>query len=121
MIKRLLSLKIFSDDESPSGGERWTKDTAANGAGVLLVPQFTLYAAYGAFKSGRPSFHRSMKPDLARPYFESFVKEFREAHPHALVEEGMFGERMEVSLVNSGVRDVLQGSNLSMDEKGSPC
>lgn len=100
MIKRLLGLKIFSDDDSPQGGERWTKDTAAKQAEILLVPQFTLYAA---FKSGRPSFHRSMKPESARPYFDDFVKQFRETHPSAVVEMGMFGERMEVSLVNSGV------------------
>lgn len=101
MIKRLLGLKIFSDDESPQAGERWTKDASGKQAEILLIPQFTLYAA---FKSGRPSFHRSMKPEFARPYFDDFVAQCRVAHPSAVVETGMFGERMEVSLVNSGVR-----------------
>jgi D-aminoacyl-tRNA deacylase len=99
MTTQLLALKVFADSDDSLAGPRWTKDAQSAAAEVLLVPQFTLHAR---LKSGRPSFHRAMPPATARPFFETFVAGVREAHSSARVECGMFGEAMEVSLVNSG-------------------
>lgn len=97
MLGDLLGLKIFAEDGLQ--GQRWTKNVASSGGDILLVPQFTLYAR---LKSGRPSFHRAMPPADAGPFFQTFVASLREAHSTGSVECGMFGEYMEVSLVNSG-------------------
>jgi D-aminoacyl-tRNA deacylase len=97
MLSDLLGLKIFAEDGLQ--GQRWTKDAKSTGADILLVPQFTLHAR---LKSGRPSFHRAKPPADAGPFFDKFVASVRDAHPAGKVECGMFGECMEVSLVNSG-------------------
>lgn len=110
MARELLRCRIFAaDGESDAdAGGKWTCDVVGAGGGVLLVPQFTLFAVT---KSGRPSFHRAMPPAEAGPFFERFVEMVRERYEGGKVECGMFGEYMDVGVVNSGPVTILLDSD----------
>lgn len=105
MAKELLRCKIF-----PAEGEadtRWTNDVVGISGGILLVPQFTLFAV---LKSGRPSHHRAMGPADSGPFFERFVELVRKNYGEGKVECGMFGEHMNVNVVNDGPVTIILDS-----------
>jgi D-aminoacyl-tRNA deacylase len=97
LIRQLLRLKVFSGEDSAK--ERWTKSVRDVRGDVLLVPQFTLFARV---KSGRPSFHLAMPPSTACDFFHDFVADFKAEYGDGVVASGVFGSRMQVSLVNDG-------------------
>ena len=51
-------------------------------------------------KGNRPSFTAAASPELAEPVYERFCAALRELG--VVVEQGVFGARMEVELVNNG-------------------
>ena len=65
-----------------------------------MVSQFTLH---GKLKGNRPTFHGSMPGDAASDFFDRFVlavsKEYGSSDN---VATGLFGKKMEVSIVNDG-------------------
>jgi D-tyrosyl-tRNA(Tyr) deacylase len=63
-----------------------------------VVSQFTLIA--DTRKGNRPSFTDAAAPALAEPLYERFCAALEEAG--VPVARGVFGARMEVSLVNDG-------------------
>ena len=73
-------------------------ETGAEGAGVLVVSQFTLYA--DTRKGRRPSFVRAASPARAAPLVDRFAAELRALG--LAVAEGRFGAHMAVELVNDG-------------------
>lgn len=64
---------------------------------ILSISQFTLCADV---TKRRPSFSTAAKPDVAKPLFEIFNNILR--NHEIIVKEGVFGEEMEVSLLNHG-------------------
>jgi D-tyrosyl-tRNA(Tyr) deacylase len=72
--------------------------------GVLVVSQFTLLAATAA--GNRPSFTRAALPAVARPLYETFLRQCAEAlgRPVAC---GEFGADMQVALTNDGPVTIL--------------
>lgn len=98
---KLLGLRIFDDD---SGVMNLT--LSETGGGLLLVSQFTLYG--DARKGRRPSYSEAMAPAPAREMFDRFVERCRALHP--VVERGVFGAEMMVSLVNWGPVTILLDS-----------
>lgn len=68
------------------------------GGGLLLVPQFTLAA--NTKKGTRASFTSAAAPEEGRRLFDQVVAEARSQH--RLVETGVFGAHMKVSLTNDG-------------------
>lgn len=76
--------------------------------------QFTLNGRVTS--KGKVDFAGSMPPSEAREFYERFVKMIGEAHVPELVKDGVFGAKMEVSLVNDGPVTVVLNSS---DMKGA--
>ena len=94
LVRKLINLRIFSDENDKMNLA--LKDV--NGE-LLIISQFTLYGE--CKKSGnRPSFSDSAKPDIAIPLYEYFVSECNKQIP--VVQTGIFGADMKVSLINDG-------------------
>jgi D-tyrosyl-tRNA(Tyr) deacylase len=73
------------------------------GGAALVVSQFTLYG--DARKGRRPSFTDAAPPDAALSLLRSFVGDLREQG--LPVQEGVFGAKMQVRLVNDGPVTIL--------------
>ena len=101
MIRKLLALRIFDDEQ---GKTNLSLDTV--GGSLLLVSQFTLYA--DCRKGNRPSFIKAGKPDMAEEMYEYIIAECKKQVP--VVERGCFGAVMAVSLVNDGPFTILLDS-----------
>ena len=94
LVRKLINLRIFSDENDKMNLS--LKDV--NGE-LLIISQFTLYGE--CKKSGnRPSFSDSAKPDVAIPLYEYFIAECKKQIQ--VVQTGIFGADMSVSLINDG-------------------
>ena len=93
MVKKLVGLRIFEDEN----GKTNLSLADVNGE-MLLISQFTLYA--NCKKGYRPSFIESGAPDMASDMYEYIIAKCKETVP--VVERGIFGADMKVSLVNEG-------------------
>lgn len=94
MLDKLLGLRVFPDEAG-----KMNLSLVDSDGGLLLVPQFTLYA--DCCKGRRPSFHLSAAPDTARNLFERCAADL-EARLPGRVGLGVFGADMRVHLVNWG-------------------
>ena len=97
-LKKLLGLRIFEDENGKTN-----KSLADVDGQLLIVSQFTLYA--NCKKGNRPSFTEAGEPHRAEELYEYMVAKAREQVP--VVETGVFGAEMEVSLVNDGPFTVI--------------
>ena len=93
MIKKLIGMRIFEDENGKTNLA--LKDV--NGS-LLLISQFTLYA--DCKKGNRPSFINAGNPELANNLYEYIIKECKKEIP--IVEKGIFGADMKISLINDG-------------------
>ncbi|HIS81837.1 MAG TPA: D-tyrosyl-tRNA(Tyr) deacylase [Candidatus Scatomonas merdavium] len=97
-LKKLLGLRIFEDEQGKTNLSLADVDGE-----LLLVSQFTLYA--NCRKGNRPSFIEAGAPEQAERLYQYIVSRAREQVP--VVETGVFGASMEVSLVNEGPFTIL--------------
>lgn len=105
LAEKLVHLRIFEDDAGKmnlsitdllaSARPGWT---AADGAGILLVPNFTV--AGDAQKGRRPGFDRAMPPEQSGPFFDRFCNAV--AALGVPVARGVFRAHMHVTLTNDG-------------------
>lgn len=93
LVKKLTGLRIFEDAEGKTN-----LSLADVGGELLLISQFTLYA--NCKKGYRPSFIEAGKPDMANELYEYICEECKKNVP--IVEKGIFGADMKVSLLNDG-------------------
>lgn len=93
MVKKLVGLRIFEDEE----GKTNMSLSQVQGA-LLLISQFTLYA--DCKKGNRPSFIKAGKPDMASEMYEYIIAKCKESVEK--VERGIFGADMKISLLNDG-------------------
>lgn len=112
---KLAHLRIFPDDAGKMNRSLADLAADARGAedrvGVLLVPNFTLAA--DARKGRRPSFDAALHPDLAAPLVDRLAERLASEHG-LLVERGVFGAHMRVTLANDGpVTIVLDSADRS--------
>ena len=102
MIKKLIGMRIFSDENDKINLS--LKDVEG---GLLLISQFTLYA--NCRKGNRPSFTEAAKPDLANELYEYIIQKCK--NEISVVESGIFGADMKISLVNDGPFTIVLDSN----------
>ena len=93
MIKKLIGMRIFSDENDKINLSLKDVD-----GGLLLISQFTLYA--NCRKGNGQSFTEGGKPDLANELYEYIIQECKKEIP--VVESGIFGADMKISLINDG-------------------
>lgn len=102
MLKKLLSLRIFEDEN----GKTNLDITTVKGE-LLLISQFTLYA--DCKKGNRPSFTDAGNPDKAKELYEYIISSCATQIP--VVQHGRFGAEMKVALVNDGPFTIVMDSN----------
>jgi len=102
LIKKMIGLRIFEDAE----GKTNLSLDAVDG-GLLLISQFTLYA--NCRKGNRPSFTDAGNPELANHLYEYIISECQKAIP--IVETGIFGADMKISIQNDGPFTIILDSN----------
>jgi D-tyrosyl-tRNA(Tyr) deacylase len=92
---RIARLRIFEDEAG-----RFDRSLVDVGGEALVISQFTLIADSSRQKGTRPDFSKAARPEVAEPLYRHFCEALRsEGVP---VHTGVFGARMEVSLVNDG-------------------
>lgn len=92
-IKKMLGLRIFEDENGKTNLSLHDVDGE-----LLLISQFTLYA--NCRKGNRPSFIEAGAPDMAEEMYEYFITQCKKQV--SVVETGIFGADMKVSLINDG-------------------
>lgn len=92
-VKKMLNLRIFEDENGKSNLS--LKDVDGE---LLLISQFTLYA--NCKKGNRPSFVEAGNPELANALYEYMIEQCKKEVP--VVEKGIFGADMKVTLENDG-------------------
>ena len=105
MIRKLINLRIFSDEE----GKTNLNLSTVSGE-LLIISQFTLYA--DCQHGNRPSFLNAGKPEPSKELYEYIIERCRESV--SKVEHGEIGADMKVSIVNDGPFTIW----LDSDENG---
>lgn len=92
---KVARLRIFEND-----GGRFDHSLVDVGGEALVVSQFTLVAESRRQKGTRPDFSHAAPREEAEPIYEAFCQALRDLD--VPVQTGVFGARMEISLVNDG-------------------
>lgn len=98
MADKIARLRIFMDEN-----EKMNRSLLGVGGKILLVSQFTLYG--NAEKGNRPSFILAARPEEAKPLIKIISESLENLGIE--VKEGVFGEHMQVSLVNDGPTTII--------------
>lgn len=93
MVEKLATLRIFGDAQG-----KMNLAIAEVGGALLVVSQFTLLGDTG--KGRRPGFDLAAPPEVAQSRYAQVVAGLKARG--LPVETGVFGARMQVSLVNDG-------------------
>ncbi|MCK4922093.1 MAG: D-tyrosyl-tRNA(Tyr) deacylase [Bacteroidales bacterium] len=94
LSSKISRLRIFPDEN-----DIMSKDIIEIGGELLIISQFTLHAS--TRKGNRPSYIKSAKPEFSIPLYERFLKKIGN-DSGLIVKHGVFGDHMDVSLVNNG-------------------
>ena len=103
MIDKILTYRIFDNDDDPAKYGKLDKNIQQVGGGLLLVSQFTLMAKTD--KGRRPDFGGAMAPDRAQALFAQLVDYAKTQY--LTVATGQFGADMQVLSVNDGPLNFL--------------
>lgn len=93
LAEKISKLRIFEDENN-----KINLSAIEVGGEILIVSQFTLCAE--CKKGNRPSFANAACPKQANKLFDYFTDECKKNFK--TVQTGVFGAKMEVSLVNDG-------------------
>lgn len=99
LAQKIIGLRVFGDENG-----LMNKALADVGGNILLVSQFTLFAA--TKKGNRPGFTRAARPEVAIPLYEQMIVKLS-ALLDKKVETGIFGADMKISLINDGPVTIL--------------
>ena len=93
LLQKVLNYRIFPDAEA-----KMNLSLSDVGGGLLVISQFTLAADTN--KGLRPSFSTAAKPEHAEILYNYFIESAVANHP--IIQSGIFGANMQVSLCNDG-------------------
>ncbi len=97
MVKKVLNLRIFDDDEGVMN-----RSVLDIGGEILSISQFTLYG--DASKGNRPSYIKALRGEESIKLYDLFNEKLRQS---IKVETGIFGAEMKVNLLNDGPVTIL--------------
>ena len=103
MVKKVINLRIFDDENGVMN-----KSLLDVNGSILSISQFTLYA--NTKKGNRPSYIESLNGSLASPLYDLFNKKLKEQG--VIVETGVFGADMKVSITNDGPITIILESGV---------
>ena len=96
---KIINLRIFNDAESIMN--RSVREVAGE---LIVISQFTLHAS--TKKGNRPSYIKAAPASIAEPLYLKFIEQLR-SDSGSIVKHGVFGDMMEISLVNDGPVTIL--------------
>jgi len=99
LAQKIVGMRVFADEN-----DLMNKALADVGGTILLISQFTLFAA--TKKGNRPGFTKAARPDVAIPLYEKMIEKLSDLLGKK-VETGVFGADMKVSLLNDGPVTIL--------------
>jgi D-tyrosyl-tRNA(Tyr) deacylase len=99
LCSKISHLRIFDDKEG-------VMNLGINEVGgeILVISQFTLHAS--TKKGNRPSYIKAAPPIISEPLYNLFVKQL-EKDSTTIIKKGVFGDHMEVMLINDGPVTIL--------------
>lgn len=100
LVNKIINLRIFSDNFDKINLS--LKDIEGE---ILAISQFTLYSK---IDGRRPSFTDALEYNAAKKLYNLFVEKLKEYD--FKVEQGVFGEDMQVSLINDGPFTIILDS-----------
>ena len=103
MVKKVINLRIFDDENGVMN-----KSLLDISGSILSISQFTLYA--NTKKGNRPSYIDALNGNLASPLYDLFNKKLKEQG--IIVETGVFGADMKVSITNDGPVTIILESGV---------
>ena len=95
MAHRIARLRVF-----PDTSQKMRHAVIDHGFDVLVISQFTLLADTSA--GHRPSFTSAAPPEVAEPIYEHVVQRLQVTDGVGSVKNGMFGQHMQVEMINDG-------------------
>ena len=97
MVNKVCNLRIMDDEDGVMN-----KSILDVGGNILSISQFTLYG--DSRKGNRPSYIKALRGEEAIKLYDMFNEKLS-SFVH--VETGIFGENMEVSLINDGPNTII--------------
>ena len=94
LCSKIANLRIFDDKTGVMNISLKDYDGEA-----LVISQFTLYAQ--TKKGNRPSYIKAAPTNIAYSIYNQFIEQLQ-IHLKSPVQKGVFGEHMEVTLLNDG-------------------
>ena len=94
LAAKIAGLRVFTDEN-----DKMNLALSDVNGGVLVISNFTLCA--DCSHGRRPSFIAAARPETAEPLYDFFCDKMRD-NGIDKVERGVFGEDMQVSLINDG-------------------
>ncbi len=94
LSSKISRLRIFADENGIMN-----KDIMESKGEILVISQFTLHAS--TKKGNRPSYIKAAKPETAVTLYHKFIEALKFV-TNIEVKQGVFGDHMDVSLVNDG-------------------